>query len=442
MHTVAVIAVPPVITFDLSIPELVLGELTVNGRQGYEVRVCTAVPGDVATNSSLGVVVKHGLEIIADADTVMVTGTGARDDVDPRVLDALRTASADGKRIASICTGAFVLAQAGLLSGRRATTYWAKSEEFRSRFPDVDLRPDVLYVEDGPVLTSAGLSAGIDLCLHLIRTDYGAAIANGAARLAVAAPVRPGGQAQFIESPLPPESGTSLAGTRAWALANLHMPLSRKDLAAHAGISVRTLARRFQEETGLSPLQWLLHQRVDRAREILETTRLPMDKIADVSGMGTADSLRQHLLRRTGLTPSAYRAAFTRDALCPRVLQKSQLPGLTRTPVDGRRVRLRRLVGCGADQCVDDRGDAFPKRHDPLVGEFTAPARVRGAAFVHRDDVLLRRNAIGRHCDEVFGAVRLEEGGIGGRIGFEHALLELDQILMHGFVLPLSMPQP
>ncbi|MET9903816.1 helix-turn-helix domain-containing protein [Streptomyces sp. NPDC006446] len=312
MRQVAVIAVPPATTFDLSIPELVLGATTIDGRPGYQVRVCTAHPGPVAT-SSMEVTVPRGLEAVDDADTVIVTGTGARDDIEPSLLATLRHASAAGKRIASICTGAFVLAQAGLLDGRSATTYWAKSEEFSVRFPSVRLRPDVLYVEDGSVLTSAGLSAGIDLCLHLVRSDYGAAVANAVARLVVAAPVRPGGQAQFIATPLPPETGTSLAATRTWALDRLHERLTLADLAAHARTSVRTLTRRFHDETGLSPLQWLLHQRVIRAQELLETTDLPMDRVAQLSGLATSDSLRQHLSRRTGLTPSAYRAAFTQN---------------------------------------------------------------------------------------------------------------------------------
>ncbi|RPF41476.1 AraC family transcriptional regulator with amidase-like domain [Streptomyces sp. Ag109_G2-6] len=312
MHRVAVVVVPPATTFDLSIPELVLGETAVDGAPGYQVRICTARPGAVATSGSLGITVSHGLEAVDDADTVIVTGTAARDDVDPRVLAALRRAAAGGKRIASICTGAFVLARAGLLDGRRATTYWAKSEEFSRRFPAVELHPDVLYVQDGDIFSSAGLSAGIDLCLHLVRADYGAATANAVARLVVAAPVRPGGQAQFIEAPLPPETGTSLAGTRSWALERLHEPLARADLAAHARISVRTLTRRFHAETGLSPLQWLLHQRVIRAQELLETTDLPMDRVAHLSGLATTDSLRHHLSRHTGLTPSAYRVTFTR----------------------------------------------------------------------------------------------------------------------------------
>lgn len=310
-HRIAVVAVPPVTTFDLSIPEMVLGEVTVDGRAGYHVEVCTPTPGVIATSGSLQVTVPHGLDRVDAADTVIVTGSSARDDVDPRVLAALRRAHEAGKRVASICTGAFLLARAGLLDGRSATTYWARTGEFRSAFPDVDLRPDVLYVQDGNVLSSAGLSAGIDLCLHLVRSDYGAATANAVARLVVAAPVRPGGQAQFVKTPVPPDDGTSLAPTRAWALERLHEPLTRDDLAAHARTSIRTLTRKFHAETGLSPLQWLLHQRVDRAQSLLETTTLPMPEVARSSGLATPDSLRQHLVRRTGMTPTAYRAAFT-----------------------------------------------------------------------------------------------------------------------------------
>ncbi|MDX6258249.1 MAG: hypothetical protein QOJ11_4583 [Frankiales bacterium] len=313
MHRIAVIAVPPVTTFDLTIPELVFGSVFVNDAPGYEVLLCSANPGVVASTGSLEVVIQHGLELIDSADTVMVTGTGAREDTDARVLAVLRRTAEAGKRVASICTGAFVLAQAGLLDGRNATTYWAYSAELSRRFPAVNVHPDVLYVQDGNVLTSAGLAAGIDLCLHIVRTDYGAAVANTVARHVVAAPVRPGGQAQFIESSLPPERGISLAGTREWAVQRLHEPLTLTDFAAHANTSVRSLTRRFQAETGLSPLQWLLHQRLDRARELLEATTLPMDQVARHSGIGTTESLRQHLRKRVGLTPSAYRATFTRS---------------------------------------------------------------------------------------------------------------------------------
>ena len=307
MHRVAVLAVPPATTFDLSIPELVFGIALVDGGPAYEVRVGTAEPGLVEALGSLRVQVPHGLEIVDDADTVIVTGSGARTDADPRVLAALRRAARAGTRIAAICTGAFVLAQAGLLDGHRATTYWPYSTELARNFPAVEVVGDVLFVDDGPVLTSAGLAAGIDLCLHLVRTDHGAAVANAVSRLAVVPPARDGGQAQRLAAPLPEAGAFSLAATRAWALDRLDQPLALQDLAAHAHTSVRTLSRRFQAETGLTPLQWLLERRVDRARELLEVTDLPIDQVARRSGLGSADSLRQHLTRRLRLTPSAYR---------------------------------------------------------------------------------------------------------------------------------------
>jgi transcriptional regulator GlxA family with amidase domain len=242
---------------------------------------------------------------------VIVTGSGRREDFDPAVLAALRAAQAGGRRVASICTGAFALAAAGVLDGRPATTYWPHTDEFARRFPRVDVQPNVLYTDDGSVLTSAGVTAGVDLCLHMVRLDHGAVVANSVARLAVAAPVRHGGQRQFTDSPLPPERGTGLAETRAWALERLHDELALKDLAVHARMSIRNLNRRFRSETGLSPLQWLLRQRIDRARELLESTSLPMDQVARLSGLGSSESLRQHLVRRVGLTPSAYRSSFT-----------------------------------------------------------------------------------------------------------------------------------
>jgi transcriptional regulator GlxA family with amidase domain len=313
-HRVAVIAPSPVSMFNLAMPEMLFGKVEVDGGPGYDVTVCTAEPGPLPTTGGLDLYVPHGLDAVREADTVVVAGTGAPFEPDPRIVAALRQAAADGRRIASICTGAFQLAEADLLHGRRATTYWAHAEEMRKRYPRVDLRGDVLYVEDGQFLTSSGYAAGIDLCLHIIRTDYGAAVANEVARLALVAPVRPGGQTQFTQTPLPPERGTACADTRGWAMRNLDKPLTLTDLARHAGVSVRTLTRRFHAESGVSPLQWLLHQRVERAKELLETTRLSMDQVAAACGLGTADSLRAHLVRRTGLTPSAYRAQFSRHA--------------------------------------------------------------------------------------------------------------------------------
>ena len=311
MHRIGVIAVPPVTAFDLAIPELIFTAVEVGGARVYEVVVSTPAPGAVASTGSVSLVIEHGLDALGAADTVMVTGSGRREAFDPRVLAALRTAQAEGRRVASICTGAFALASAGVLDGRPATTYWPYTDELIRRFPRVHVQPGVLFTDHDGVLTSAGVAAGVDLCLHMIRRDHGAAVANKVARLAVVAPVRHGGQRQFIDSPLPPEHGISLAQTRAWALERIEDELTLRDLAAHAHTSVRNLTRRFHTETGQSPLQWLLQRRVDRARELLESTTLPMDQVARRSGLGTAESLRQHLTRRTGLTPSAYRSAFT-----------------------------------------------------------------------------------------------------------------------------------
>ncbi|UGQ12044.1 DJ-1/PfpI family protein [Yinghuangia sp. ASG 101] len=273
--------------------------------------VCTPDPGAVAVSGGLDVVVGRGLDAVASADTVLVTGTAARDRGDPRIREAIGSAAASGERIASICTGAFVLAQAGLLDGRAATTLWILSHEFTRRFPAVDLRRDVLFVEDGPILTSAGLSAGMDF----VRTWCGLITAppsRATARLVAAAPARPGKVPQIVEAPLPPERGTALAATRARALTRLREPLTLADLARHAKASVRTLTRRFPAERGTSALQWMLRQRVDRAREVLETTGSPLAQAARHGGLGSADSLRHHLLQRTGITPSTCRTTYAR----------------------------------------------------------------------------------------------------------------------------------
>ncbi|WP_112133948.1 GlxA family transcriptional regulator [Glycomyces dulcitolivorans] len=313
MRSIAVLAVPPVKPFDLSMPATMLEGAAIEGRPCYEVTVCTPEPGPVAASGGIGIVVTAGLEALDAADTIVVPSTGRRHDPPEEVLDALRAAAAAGKRIASICSGAFVLARAGLLDGRRATTHWALADELRRARPAVEVDPNVLFVDEGQVLTGAGSAAGIDLCLHLIRTDYGAAVANSVARAAVVTPVRQGGQAQFVDTPLPPGTGSALAEARVWALGRLDRPISLDDLAREARVSVRTLARRFTAETGMTPFQWLLQQRLHRARELLEATDYTVDQVARRSGFGSAESLRQHLTRHIGLTPSAYRASFTRS---------------------------------------------------------------------------------------------------------------------------------
>ena len=311
MHRVAVLAVPAVKPFDMSMPSTLLGAADVGGRPGYEVTVCTAVPGTLAASGGIEVVVRHGLEAVAAADTVIVPSTANRHDAEPAALDALREAAAAGKRIASICSGAFVLAQAGLLDGRAATTHWALAGELQRAFPEVRVDADRLFAEDGHIVTGAGSAAGIDLCLHLISSDYGAAVANTAARAAVVTPVRHGGQAQFVQTPLPTRTDSSLDAARIWALQHLDRPISLHDLADQAKVSVRTLTRRFTTETGVTPFQWLLQQRLLRARELLETTDLTVDHVARRSGLGSGESLRQHLSRQIGMTPATYRGAFT-----------------------------------------------------------------------------------------------------------------------------------
>ncbi|MFC3897200.1 GlxA family transcriptional regulator [Lentzea rhizosphaerae] len=320
MHRVVFVVVAPVFSFDLAIARMLLDAV-----DGYEITTCTADPGRVEAVGGPDVVVDLDLGAITGADTCIVIGGGGRD-TDTRVLDAVRGAAEAGARMAAICTGAFVLAQAGVLDGRRATTHWGLTDELARRHPAVVVVPDVLYVADGPVLTSAGAAACIELCLHLIRTDFGAAAAATAGRLAVVAAPRPGDQAQVVDTPLPATGDTSLAATREWALRRLDEPLTLTDLAAHARVSVRTLTRRFHAETGVSPVRWLVHRRVDRARQLLETSTLSVDLVAHHSGLGSADSLRQHLLRRTGLTPTAYRRSFTTTEPS-RPAPSSALPG-------------------------------------------------------------------------------------------------------------------
>src|SRR3954452_1539157 len=280
-------------------------------RGPYRLEVCAARRGPVTTSTGFAIVADHGLEAIARADTVIVPGYGPVDRPPPdSVLEALRAAHERGARVVSICTGAFCLAHAGLLDGRRATTHWNYAAYLAERFPAVDVDPGVLYADEGDVLTSAGVAAGIDLCLHLVRRDHGAEVAARVARRMVVAPHRDGGQAQFIERPLGAEGDGSLETTRAWALERLREPLDVRAMAAHACVSERTFARRFRSETGTTPLQWLLGQRVLEARRLLERTDLPVEVVADRAGFGSAASLREHFARATATTPTAYRRAF------------------------------------------------------------------------------------------------------------------------------------
>ncbi len=304
-HAVAVLALPKVVAFDLAIPVHVLQR----PGSGYAVTVCAARAGRVATTTGYEIVATAGLDAVAAADTVIVPGFEAEAEPSPAVLRALQRAHARGARVVSICTGAFALAAAGILDGRRATTHWHSTALLAARYPRIRVDPDVLYVDEGTVLTSAGVAAGIDLCLHLVRRDRGAEAANAIARQMIVAAQRDGGQAQFIERAVPAD-GEGLAPTRAWLLDRLDEPVSVAAMARHAGYSERSFMRRFRAETGQSPLQWLTNARVLEAQRLLERTDLPVETVAARCGFGTAATLRTHFGRRTATTPTAYRRSW------------------------------------------------------------------------------------------------------------------------------------
>lgn len=318
-HRVAVLVRPGVLPIELGIVHRLFGQAeTPAGEALYEVVTCTLVPGPVRTDADFTIAVTRGPDVLATADTVVLPASDedyvADGSLDPRIAAAL-AAIRPGTRIASICTGSFVLAAAGLLQGRRATTHWRSAERFRELHPGVRLDPEVLYTEDaaeggGCVLTAAGVASGIDLCLHMIRTDHGAAVAAEVARGTVVPPHRDGGQAQYIRRPVPEPAATSTAAARAWALAHLDRPLTLRELAARESTSVRTLTRRFRDETGESPLRWLTGRRVERARLLLEETDLSVDRVATDAGFGTAASMRAHLHAALGVSPAAYRRTF------------------------------------------------------------------------------------------------------------------------------------
>ncbi|MDI6105645.1 DJ-1/PfpI family protein [Actinoplanes sp. NEAU-A12] len=309
-HAVAVLVLPRVVPLDLGIPASIFGE---HLDLPYQLTVC-GPDAEVATTTGFSVRVPGTLADARRADTLIVPGyTSPGDDAPEEVLETITEVYGRGGRVVSICSGAFALAAAGVLDGRRATTHWSRTADLAARYPRITVDPHVLYVDEGQLLTSAGVSAGIDLCLHLVRRDHGAAAANRVARNVVAAPHRDGGQTQFIESPVV-AGEDSLSGVRAWALANLDRPVSVPEMASRAAMSSRTFARRFVAETGRTPLQWLLYARIDRTRELLESSTLSISQIADRTGLGTAINLRAHFRNMVGTTPTAYRRAFHTDS--------------------------------------------------------------------------------------------------------------------------------
>ncbi|MBA8824583.1 transcriptional regulator GlxA family with amidase domain [Saccharopolyspora lacisalsi] len=312
-HRVAVLVRDGLLPMELGLVHQLFGSASTDDTPLYDVLTCTPVPGQVRTDADFAITVTHGLAVVDEADTVVLVASHEYDEV-AAPLDADLTAALarirPGTRIASICTGAFVLAAAGLLDGRRATTHWRAVERFRRLYPTVDLDPNVLYTAEENVLTSAGEAAGIDLCLHMIREDHGSAVANDVARTTVVPAHREGGQAQFIRRPVP-EPGLSSTGTaRAWALRHLDRPLTLRELAARESMSTRAFTRRFREEVGMSPLRWLTRQRLERVRQLLEETDLPVERIAAEAGFTTTASLRQHLYNDLGVSPRTYRSTF------------------------------------------------------------------------------------------------------------------------------------
>lgn len=334
---VAVLAFNGVSLFHLSVPGVVLGTAqSAPGEPLYEVSYCAESPGSVRSDQGIGLEVTHGLELMEASDVIVIPAWGDQSvAASAALVQALQLADAQGKLIVGLCLGAFVLGDAGLLDGKEATTHWAARYEFAQRFPDVRFRPEVLYVSDGNIMTSAGTVAAIDCCLHLIRQRLGADVANRTAKMLVTPPHRQGGQAQYIEHPVPQlSSETHLSDVLAWARMNLSHDLSLDLLADRAKMSRRTFTRKFKEATGSTVSKWLNAERVVRAQELLETTDLPIECVAGEAGFGTPLSLRQQFAIHLGTSPSEYRRAFFRDMSLGRKASDSEplgeLPPLPR----------------------------------------------------------------------------------------------------------------
>ncbi|MDQ0095030.1 GlxA family transcriptional regulator [Paeniglutamicibacter psychrophenolicus] len=318
MHRVVALALPDVVAFDLAIPAQVFGH--VDERQLYSFAVCAAEPGLVQTTTGYAIHAAEGLEALRSADTIVVPGFSPLTDPPPEVSKALRGAAANGTRLVSVCTGAFALAAAGLLDGKRATTHWRNAERLQTLHPEISVDAGVLYIDEGGVTTSAGVAAGIDLCLHLVRTDHGTEAANRIARRMVVAPHREGGQAQFIERPVAPPLA-HFAETCGWAIQHLAEPLTVVGMASHAGWGPSSFARKFLTVAGTTPLRWLTSQRITEACRLLETTNLTVEAIAARTGLGTSANFRLHFTRELNTTPSNYRRLYqgrNRPAMTPR----------------------------------------------------------------------------------------------------------------------------
>ncbi len=333
-HVVATVVLDGFEPFEFAVAAEVFGtDRSYLGVEWYEFRLCT--PGEVTLAGGAKLRGSHGLEDVATADTVIIPQGPVDSDPPAELLEVVVDAHRRGARIVSFCSGCFVLAAAGLLDGRRATAHWIETERFRRRFPRVQLDPNVLFVDEGDVLTSAGTAAGIDLALHIVRKDFGADIARAVARRMVVPPHRDGGQAQFIDPPHAPRvPSDGMAPLLDWLSGQLHRDVTVAEMAARVAMSERTFARRFKEATGTTPFRWVLRQRLQAAQELLETTDLDVDRIAHRSGFGSATNLREHFRRELGTTPTAYRRTF-------KGAERPAEGTANRTPPDAERVPVR-----------------------------------------------------------------------------------------------------
>ena len=280
----------------------------------YDFAVCAAEPGPIRAMGGIAMQVSHSLRLLERADTIVIPGWRDADEAPPpELLRKVRQAYDRGARLCSICSGVFVLAAAGVLSGRRATTHWRYIDRLRARYPDITVEPNALYVDEGQVLTSAGSAAGLDMLVHLVRRDFGAKVANQVAQRLVIPPHREGGQAQFIPRPVAADERGRLAKLLDWIRGHLGVGHTIAALAERASMSTRTLQREFKAATGLAPYAWIVRERIERAKELLETTRLSAPEIAERIGIGSPESLRHHFRVRVGTTPAQYRARFSRQ---------------------------------------------------------------------------------------------------------------------------------
>ncbi|MCM1011331.1 MULTISPECIES: DJ-1/PfpI family protein [unclassified Brevibacterium] len=324
-HRIAILALEGVSAMDLGVPVQVFGAesntpstatghaATMAGEWPYSVTVCGVDDGTVTGADGLAYAIDRGLDALTEADTILIPGAASVVDGEPpaAVVGALLSAFERGARIAALSTGTFVLARTGLLSGRRATTHWSTAQALARRYPTIDVDENVLFIDEGQLLTSAGAASAIDLCLHLIRRDHGVGLSNQVARRLVAAAYRSAGQAQYVPRSVPEPLGDVFADTRQWALQHIGEELTLAQLAANAGVSVRTFSRRFVEDTGYTPMQWVLRARVDLARELLENSDLGIEQIADQVGLGTGANLRMHFQRILSISPNEYRHTFS-----------------------------------------------------------------------------------------------------------------------------------